>query len=340
MLIGVCDFPGDYDFPPRGYGGIERWLWAVAAGARRAGARVHLLGPRWRAELAPEWTIDPVRLEDLTPGGVRTRTLRRRGYDLLVAGHEYPSLPAWRAVAQTLGADVVSFQHSPDFRHRPGAFDGIGCRLYCYSQEMTARYADCRPTAELAVHLGIGEDPPKRISGGSGLVWLGRIDADKAPHLAVRAARLLGLPITIAGPVFDTAYAAAHRELLGASHVTLTGEAGGMAKIRLLASARTFVYTCARDYVEAGAGTFGEALRVGTPVAALVWRPGSCAHAALCPRTGFVAMAEEAGDDQAVLALAAAIERASELPARQVQDVGLTRFDPARHFRALAARPC
>ena len=25
MLVGVCDFPGSYAFPPAGYGGIERW---------------------------------------------------------------------------------------------------------------------------------------------------------------------------------------------------------------------------------------------------------------------------------------------------------------------------
>lgn len=34
MLVGVCDFPGTYAFPPRGYGGIERWLWDAALGAR------------------------------------------------------------------------------------------------------------------------------------------------------------------------------------------------------------------------------------------------------------------------------------------------------------------
>ncbi|MGH3624510.1 MAG: hypothetical protein ACRDQ5_22445 [Sciscionella sp.] len=45
MLAGVCDFP------PCGYGGIERWLWAVAIGARARGAEVHLLGPQGRSEL-------------------------------------------------------------------------------------------------------------------------------------------------------------------------------------------------------------------------------------------------------------------------------------------------
>jgi hypothetical protein len=28
VLVGICDFPSAYEFPPQGYGGIERWLWA------------------------------------------------------------------------------------------------------------------------------------------------------------------------------------------------------------------------------------------------------------------------------------------------------------------------
>lgn len=65
MLVGVCDFPGSYAFPPAGYGGIERWLWAVAVGARAAGADVHLLGPGWLTDLENGWVRKPVRLEDI-----------------------------------------------------------------------------------------------------------------------------------------------------------------------------------------------------------------------------------------------------------------------------------
>lgn len=51
MLLGVYDFPDSYTFPPAGYGGIERWLWAVAVGARTAGADVHLIEPGRLTEL-------------------------------------------------------------------------------------------------------------------------------------------------------------------------------------------------------------------------------------------------------------------------------------------------
>jgi hypothetical protein len=185
MLVGVCNFPGSYAFPPAGYGGIERWLWAAAIGARRAGADVHLLGPLWRPDLGDGWATDPVRLEDLAPGSRQLARLRSAGCDLLIVGHEYPSLPAWRRTWEELDCDVATFQHAPDFRHIPDAFDGHRSRLYCYSPEMTERYLTHRPGPELAVHLGLGEQEPP-ATDGSDLVWLGRIDGEKAPHACPR----------------------------------------------------------------------------------------------------------------------------------------------------------
>jgi len=338
MLVGICDFPGSYMFPPVGYGGIERWLWAAAFGARRAGADVHLLGPSWRSDLGADWITKPVRLESLKVGSGQLRQLRSAGYDLLIVGHEYPSLPAWRRTWEELDCDVATFQHAASFRHRPSTFDGHRSRLYCYSPEMTERYlADC-PRAELAVHLGFKEDEPP-ATDGCDLVWLGRIDEEKAPHLAIMAAALLGRRIRIIGPVFDEDYVSLHRQMFCADHVEFAGELGGAAKMAALNTGRVLVYSSARHYVEAGAAVFGESLRAGTPVAALVWRQGTCAQAALCNDTGVVAsVAPEADDNQAASALAEAIDRAALLKPAHVREVGQARFDPVTHFQALASR--
>lgn len=339
MLVGVCDFPGSYAFPPAGYGGIERWLWAVAVGARTAGANVHLLGPGWLADLEHDWVRKPVRLEDLTPGSLAERELRSAGYDLLVVGHEYPSLPAWTRTWNKLDCDMATFQHSPVFQHADTAFDGKRSRLYCYSPEMIERYAAHRPIPEHAVHLGLGEEEPPAVAG-SDLVWLGRIDEEKAPHIAVRAAQILGRRIQIVGPVFDDAYVRRHQRLFSADHVKWVGELGGPAKTAAIRDASVFVYTYARAYVEAGAAVFGESLRAGTPMAALTWREGTCAQAALCDQTGVVAVADPAVDDEtAAELLARAIEKAEDLKYAEVQEIGMDRFDPARHFRAMASRP-
>ncbi|MFJ3096025.1 glycosyltransferase family protein [Streptomyces hydrogenans] len=340
MLVGVCDFPGSYAFPPAGYGGIERWLWAVAVGARAAGADVHLLGPGWLTDLENDWVRKPVRLEDLTPGTLAERELRDSGYDLLVVGHEYPSLPAWARTWGELDCDVATFQHSPVFQHGPAAFDGRRSRLYCYSPEMTERYAEHQPIPELAVHLGLDEEEPSAVAG-TDLIWLGRIDEDKAPHIAARAAQILGRHIRIIGPVFDETYVRNHERLLTADHVKWVGELGGPAKTAAIAEASVFVYTYARPYVEAGAAVFGESLRAGTPMAALTWREGTCAQAALCDETDAVAVvAPEEDDETAAQRLAVAIEKAENLDHRRVQAVGMQRFDPVRHFQAMGTRSC
>jgi glycosyltransferase involved in cell wall biosynthesis len=177
-----------------------------------------------------------------------------------VVGHEYPSLPAWRATWETLGCDVATFQHWPYFEQQADAFDGVRSRLYCYSQEMRERYSAHKPIAELAVHLGLDEAEAP-VHDDDGLLWMGRIDSQKAPHLAIRAAGLLGREITVAGPVFEPAYVDAYHYLFTADHVDMIGEVGGEAKMRLLAEAGVLIYTSARDHIEAGAASFGEALR-------------------------------------------------------------------------------
>ncbi len=42
--IVVCDYPSKYLFPPKGYGGIERWLWTVAKESVGLGMEVLILG--------------------------------------------------------------------------------------------------------------------------------------------------------------------------------------------------------------------------------------------------------------------------------------------------------
>jgi len=337
MRVGVCDFPSAYRFPPDGYGGIERWLWAVAHGAQRDGHEVHLLGPSWRPDLPAGFGRLPVRLEDLRPGDDGFRQLAQLDLDVLIVGHEYPSLPAWRSTWSALGCRVATFQHDPNFRHASGAFDDHQARLFCYSPEMVRRYGEQRPAQTLSVQFGLGEEAPPPASRGQDLVWLGRIDEQKAPHIAVEAARLLGRRIQLIGPVLDENYARQHQAALHAPHVELVGEVAGPDKLELLRRGQVMVYTCARDYVEAGAAVFGESLRSGTPVAALAWRPGTCAEVALCRTTGMVAeVPAGTAADAAAQHLAAAIAKAEQLDAEAVQLVGLTRFDAARHFRVLA----
>ncbi|WP_382305768.1 glycosyltransferase [Herbiconiux sp. UC225_62] len=42
--------------------------------------------------------------------------------------------------------------------------------------------------------------------GGGGAIWFGRFVPEKAPHLAIHAARIAGMPLDLAGPIFDREY--------------------------------------------------------------------------------------------------------------------------------------
>ena len=86
------------------------------------------------------------------------------------------------------------------------------------------------------MHLDRGS-PTSRAVDGRDLLWLGRIDEQKAPHLAVMAAELLGRRIRVVGPIFDPAYVERHASVFGAEHVEMVGELGGAAKVAALRDA-------------------------------------------------------------------------------------------------------
>lgn len=337
MRVAVCDYPGPWEFPPRGYGGAERRLWAAAVGAKRSGAEVFLLGPQWRVR-DPAFSRSSIRLEQLDAAD----PVADLDLDLFIVGHEYSSHERWRAVFDQLGADLAIFQGVPDFRHRPGAFDGRARRLYCHSSEMSALHREHLPIRGLAMGLGLDEDRLGIGSGGRGsdLVWVGRLVPDKAPHIAAMAATRLGRRITFVGPVFDAGYMAQHADVFAASNVDLVGELGGEAKIDAIEHGEVFVYTQSRSYIEAAGMVFSEALRAGTPMAALTWRTGTAAHASLCDETGQIAhLPAAATDDEAADALADAIAACRPLDHRRVREVGRARFDPEQFFDLLARRP-
>ncbi|RVT42284.1 glycosyltransferase family 4 protein [Sphingobium algorifonticola] len=98
------------------------------------------------------------------------------------------------------------------------------------------------------------------------LVWYGRIVAEKGLHLAIAAARQIGLPLRIAGPILDEAY---FRDVVApmlgkdAIHV---GHLAHNELARLVGGARAFLCTPLWD--EPYGLVVAEALACGVPVAA------------------------------------------------------------------------
>lgn len=102
--------------------------------------------------------------------------------------------------------------------------------------------------------------------GGGPAIWFGRLVPEKAPHLAIRAARVAGMRLDIAGPVLDRSYF--EQEL--APHfddgVRYLGHLGADALAERVGAASVSVVTPSWD--EPYGLVAAESMATGTPVAA------------------------------------------------------------------------
>jgi glycosyltransferase involved in cell wall biosynthesis len=145
--------------------------------------------------------------------------------------------------------------------------------------------------------------------GGEQAVWMGRLVPEKAPHLAIRAAREAGIAIDLAGPRQDTEYFAREIEPLLGPDVRYVGHLGTDELVRLVGHAAVAVVS--PEWDEPYGLVAAEALSCGTPVAA--FRRGALEEI-VAEGTGALAVA---GD---VSALAGAIGEARRADRRHVRE--------------------
>lgn len=134
---------------------------------------------------------------------VRQRTVEGKPFDLI---HDH-SGSFWQRAAE-VDAPVLVTLHLPRHFYRPGLFDQVPVNVTfnCVSQSQAASLADLKQM------IGVAENGVvlERFSHGSeqcrGLLWLGRICEEKAPHLALEIAGRAGMPITLAGQVYPFSY--------------------------------------------------------------------------------------------------------------------------------------
>lgn len=330
MRVAVCDFPSRYPFPPSGYGGIERWLYAVARGVEACGWELALVGPQWtpaavanRRQIAQR--LEDSRLDDFGDG-----------FDVIVAGHEYLDDPRWLRIARALSPKLVTFQHALRGYGPGAAVSPPAARLFCYSAEMVDRFRRHDPRQALAP----GADLIDHVNGHSGgfLLWLGRIDPDKAPHVAARAATAARRRLVIAGPLHDPAYWAARRSDWDTPWVEYAGEVAGSRLAWLLEHADGAVYTRDAAYIEPGALVFSDFARAGLTTTALTYNGRDCASAVVDahPELGtLVRMAPSCDEATAAAGLAEALAVARRPDRRRVREVGWTAFSYGAHAEAL-----
>ena len=207
-------------------GGMEAHSWHLARGLAARGHRVTLFasGDSDPGEGVALWPVLPHGYDrDHVPGTPAVNALLDAAHARVAAAllgggfdvihnnglHRYPP-----RLARAHRLPCVTALHVPPFDalHR-AVLDSAApwSRFTVTSARQVASWWDGAPPPQAAVvHNGI--DPalwPFSPNGDGSAVWAGRITPNKGAHLAVRAAALAGIPLTLFGAVEDQAYFAA-----------------------------------------------------------------------------------------------------------------------------------
>jgi glycosyltransferase involved in cell wall biosynthesis len=270
-------------------GGAEQVLWTLEREMARRGAMTTVAasaGSRVSGE--PFSTGDPctqpddyerrrAEHEDRVVDSVRRREREGKAFDLV---HDQ-SGSFWKRAAE-IDTPVLATLHLPRSFYPAGSFENVpdNVSFNCVSDSQTHSFADLETLIGVAPN-GIaldcfggddGADVQREIGDRRGLLWLGRICEEKAPHIALEIAACAGMPITVAGQVYPFSYHQQYfekevvprlREIPNAEFVSAPTVA---LKRRLLREAKAVLITSLAD--ETSSLVAMEAAASGTPVVA------------------------------------------------------------------------
>jgi glycosyltransferase involved in cell wall biosynthesis len=293
-------------------GGAEQVLWTLEREVSRRGGVTTLAassGSRVAGELFA--TGDACReLDDFDRRNcehqeqiialVRRRARQGRAFELIhdMSGSFWPR-------ASEIEAPVLATLHLPRDFYPQRLFENIPANVVfnCVSEAQAAAFRDLRALAGVAGN-GIALDlfaPNLDEEARRGLLWLGRICEEKAPHLALEIAGRAGRPIQLVGQTYPFSYHQRYFESQVAPRLTAVPNAifisspSAAEKRRLLRHAQALLVTSQAE--ETSSLVAMEAAASGTPV--IAFRRGALAEMVREGATGFLVD----GMDDAIQAL-------------------------------------
>jgi len=284
--------PPYFDIPPTAYGGIEAVVADLVDALIDRDHQVSLIGGgqhRTRAQrfLATCQRPPADQLGEPLPEVVHAAQVARLLEDLdadVVHDHTL----AGPLLARGRVTPTVVTVHGPA-TGEPGTYYGalggtVGLVAISAAQRAKAPRLPWAATVHNAIRVGTF---PFRAEKDGFALFLGRFCPDKAPHLAVEAARAARLPIVLAGKCAEPAeraYFTREVEPRLGPDTTMFGVADAAAKRDLLARAACLVFPICWD--EPFGLVMIEAMACGTPVAAL--RRGAVPELVLPGQTGII----------------------------------------------------
>jgi len=284
--------PPYFDVPPAAYGGIEVVVADLVDALVARGHKITLIGAGRHATRAQRfiatYEVGPAdRLGEPMPEMVHAakvaEILDRLDVDVI---HDHTMVGPLMARGRLTPTVVTA--HGP-VHGDPGDFYralGGTVQLIAISDAQRSSAPDLPWAA--TVHNAIrAETFPFVVRKDEYALFLGRFHPEKAPHLAIDAARAAGLPIVLAGKCsepIERAYFAREIEPRTGKDVTIFGIADAAAKRQLLSRAACMLFPIAWEE------PFGlvviEAMACGTPVVAL--RRGAVPELIVHGRTGII----------------------------------------------------
>jgi glycosyltransferase involved in cell wall biosynthesis len=297
-------------------GGAEQILWTLEREMARSGLHTTTVaassGSRVSGELfstgepctqPDDYERRRTEHEDQIVEFVLRRAREGKAFDLV---HDH-SGSFWKRAAE-IDIPVVATLHLPRSFYPAGSFDDVPANVSfnCVSDSQARSFADLDALAGvvpngIALDCFEAESNVAQENNRRGLLWLGRICEEKAPHLALEIAERAGLPITLAGQVYPFSYHQQYfaREiaprLQSISDARFISAPSAELKRRLLRESQALLITSLAE--ETSSLVAMEAAASGTPV--IAFRKGAHAEVVREGVTGF--LVEDS--DQAVLAL-------------------------------------
>ncbi|MDQ1662020.1 MAG: hypothetical protein QOJ68_2000 [Blastococcus sp.] len=282
--------PPWFTVPPRGYGGVENVCADLVDGLVDRGHAVTLIGAGAAGTRAGAFVAtyaDPPssRLGEALPEVLHSAAVAGALADLDVdLVHDHTLAGPLQARGRQIPTVVT--MHGPVIGEAGEYYrllgDSIDLVAISRAQRRAAPDLSWLGTVHNAVDVG---SFPFRAEKEEELLFLGRLHPDKGAHLAIDAARKVGLPIVIAGKCsepIERAYFDAEIEPRLGSDVTLFGTADAAEKRELLSRAAALIFPILWD--EPFGMVMIEAMACGTPVVAL--RRGSVPEVVLEEVTG------------------------------------------------------
>lgn len=226
---------------------------------------------------------------------VRQRAGEGRAFDLV---HDM-SGSFWKRAAQ-IKVPVLATLHLPRSFYPAEGFQDIPANVCfnCVSASQSRSFADLSAMLGVVANgisldeFGPQSDPDAVQTPGerAGLLWLGRICEEKAPHLALEFAGRAGLPIIIAGQVYPFSYHQKYFEremaprLRQIPNATFVSKPSFVLKRKLLRQSKALLITSLAE--ETSSLVAMEAAASGTPV--IAFRRGALPEVVMDQVTGFV----------------------------------------------------